>query len=73
MENQHAAHAERSVAHASVEQELSQVWGGKVFGGGAGINNLMHAVLMNRGGKPDQGRINEFSIQHASLCMLFRY
>jgi hypothetical protein len=54
VENQRAADAECSVAHARAEQDLVQIGGGKVFGGGAGVNNLMHADLMNSAGKPDQ-------------------
>jgi hypothetical protein len=47
VKNQHAADAERPVARPCAEQKLSQVCGGKVFGSGAGIDNLMHAILLN--------------------------
>jgi hypothetical protein len=47
VKNQHAADAERLVARASAEQKLVQVRGGKIFRSGAGIDNLMHASLLN--------------------------
>jgi hypothetical protein len=51
VKNQHAADAECLVAPAGAEQKLFQVCGGKIFRSGAGIDNLMHASLLNSGGK----------------------